>query len=35
VRFSWERYARNREYQVAVGVAALLAALWALSIWRS
>ena len=35
VRFSWERYARNREYQVAMGVAALLAALWALSIWRS
>lgn len=33
-RFSWVRYARNREYQVAMGVAALLAALWALSIWR-
>jgi len=32
--FSWARYGRNREYQVAVGVAALLAALWALSMWR-
>jgi steroid 5-alpha reductase family enzyme len=33
--FSWKNYARNREYQVAMGVAALLAALWALSIWRT
>ena len=32
--FSWERYARNREYQVAMGMAALLAGLWVLSIWR-
>jgi len=31
-RFSWAQYARNREYQVAMGMAALLAALWALSI---
>ncbi len=34
-RFSWARYARNREYEVAMGVAALLAVLWALSIWRN
>jgi len=33
-RFSWAQYAHNREYQVAMGMAALLAALWALSIWR-
>jgi protein-S-isoprenylcysteine O-methyltransferase Ste14 len=32
--FSWAQYARNREYQVAMGMAALLAALWALYIWR-
>ena len=32
--FSWERYARNREYQTALGVAFLLAGLWALYIWR-
>jgi protein-S-isoprenylcysteine O-methyltransferase Ste14 len=33
-QFSWERYARNREYQTALGTAALLLGLWALSIWR-
>jgi protein-S-isoprenylcysteine O-methyltransferase Ste14 len=33
--FCWARYARNREYNVAVGVAALLGALWALSVWRT
>ena len=33
-RFSWSQYARNREYQVAMGMAALLAVLWALSIWQ-
>ena len=33
-RFSFAQYARNREYRVAIGVAALLAALGALSIWR-
>jgi protein-S-isoprenylcysteine O-methyltransferase Ste14 len=32
--FSWARYARNREYQVAMGMAVLLAGLWALGIWR-
>jgi protein-S-isoprenylcysteine O-methyltransferase Ste14 len=32
--FSFAQYARNREYRVALGVAALLAALGALSIWR-
>lgn len=33
-QFSWSRYARNREYQTAVGAAALLLGLWALSFWR-
>jgi protein-S-isoprenylcysteine O-methyltransferase Ste14 len=33
-RFSWQRYARNREYQTAIGTAALLLGLWILSIWR-
>lgn len=33
-RFSLAQYAHNREYRVAMGMAALLAALWALSIWR-
>jgi len=34
MRFSLAQYARNREYRVAMGMAALLAALWALSVWR-
>jgi protein-S-isoprenylcysteine O-methyltransferase Ste14 len=34
-RFSPTQYAHNREYKVALGMAALLAALWALSIWRN
>ena len=34
VRFSWAKYSRNREYEVAMGVAALLSVLWVLSIWR-
>jgi hypothetical protein len=34
VHFSWTRYARNREYQTAMGTAALLLGLWVLSIWR-
>lgn len=34
-QFSWTRYAQNREYQTAMGTAALLLGLWALSIWRS
>jgi hypothetical protein len=34
-QFSWTRYTRNREYQTAVGTAALLLGLWALSLWRS
>jgi protein-S-isoprenylcysteine O-methyltransferase Ste14 len=33
-QFSWVRYANNREYQAAIGTAALLLGLWALSIWR-
>ena len=33
-QFSWTRYARNREYQTAMGTAAMLLGLWALSIWR-
>jgi protein-S-isoprenylcysteine O-methyltransferase Ste14 len=33
-QFSWARYAHNREYQTAIGTAALLLGLWALSIWR-
>jgi protein-S-isoprenylcysteine O-methyltransferase Ste14 len=33
-RFSMAQYARNREYAVLVGIAALLAALWAISLWR-
>jgi protein-S-isoprenylcysteine O-methyltransferase Ste14 len=33
-QFSWTRYARNREYQTAMGTAALLLGLWARSIWR-
>jgi protein-S-isoprenylcysteine O-methyltransferase Ste14 len=33
-QFSWSRYARNREYQTAMGTAALLLGLWALSLWR-
>jgi protein-S-isoprenylcysteine O-methyltransferase Ste14 len=33
-QFSWTRYARNREYQTAMGTAALLLGLWALSVWR-
>jgi protein-S-isoprenylcysteine O-methyltransferase Ste14 len=33
--FSWTRYARNREYQTALGVLLLLAGLWGLYIWRS
>jgi protein-S-isoprenylcysteine O-methyltransferase Ste14 len=32
--FSLQRYAHNREYQAAVGVVALLVALWALAVWR-
>ena len=32
--FSWARYAHNREYQAAIGTAALLLGLWALSVWR-
>jgi protein-S-isoprenylcysteine O-methyltransferase Ste14 len=34
-RFSVAQYGRNREYQAGIVVAAFLAALWALSIWRS
>jgi protein-S-isoprenylcysteine O-methyltransferase Ste14 len=33
-QFSWSRYAKNREYQTAMGTAALLLGLWALSLWR-
>jgi len=33
-QFSWTRYARNREYQTALGLALLLAALWVLYLWR-
>jgi protein-S-isoprenylcysteine O-methyltransferase Ste14 len=33
-QFSWARYARNREYRTALGTAALLLGLWALSLWR-
>ena len=33
-RFSMAQYARNREYRVAMGMAALLAALWVISGWR-
>jgi protein-S-isoprenylcysteine O-methyltransferase Ste14 len=33
-QFSWTRYARNREYQTALGTAALLLGFWILSIWR-
>ena len=32
--FSWTRYARNREYQTALGVVLLLAGLWVLYAWR-
>jgi protein-S-isoprenylcysteine O-methyltransferase Ste14 len=33
-QFSWAQYARNREYQTAMGTAALLLGLWLLSFWR-
>jgi protein-S-isoprenylcysteine O-methyltransferase Ste14 len=33
-QFSIAQYARNREYAVVAGTAALLAALWAISVWR-
>jgi protein-S-isoprenylcysteine O-methyltransferase Ste14 len=33
-QFSWTRYGRNREYQTAMGTAALLLGLWVLSVWR-
>jgi protein-S-isoprenylcysteine O-methyltransferase Ste14 len=33
-RFSWAQYARNREYQTALGTTALLLVLWALAVWR-
>jgi len=33
-QFSWARYAHNREYQAAIGTAALLLGLWVLSFWR-
>ena len=32
--FSWSQYLRNREYQTAMGAAALLLGLWLLSLWR-
>jgi hypothetical protein len=32
--FSWSQYLRNREYQTAMGTAALLLGLWFLSLWR-
>jgi protein-S-isoprenylcysteine O-methyltransferase Ste14 len=33
VRFSLAQYMRNGEYRAAVGVAVLMAALWALAVW--
>jgi len=33
-RFSMAQYVRNREYNVAIGLAVLLVALWAISVWR-
>lgn len=35
MQFSWKRYAHNREYQTAMGTAALLLGLWILSVWRA
>ena len=32
--FSWKQYFRNGEYNAALGMAGLIAALWALSVFR-
>ena len=32
--FSWSQYVKNKEYQTAMGTAALLVFLWFISVWR-